>query len=904
MRLFRLTLFLLVAVGVGFLLSSHFPIQGGSLGSTTSRKVVTKAASGSHASSPVTVAERNHGETPLSVSPVTRTVPVAPTPLDRPSEEELRRFPTAKVTLSAEVPGPGPGQNTRVRILATDFKYPNIRTEEIVDQATGQVLTREEMVADHVLVTLRDGEDPAALLDALNLAEASLEAVSLDPAVPLYRLQLPSATLEAVPTVLAALDKAPGSVVSAEPDFIRQGLLVPNDPKYLDGTLWGLNQGNDADIDAPEAWDLRTSALNITVAVIDTGIRYTHQDLAANVWTNPGETAGDGVDNDANGYVDDVRGIDAYNRDGDPMDDQGHGTHCAGTIGATGNNGVGLTGVAWGVRLMALKFLSSTGSGSDSDAVICIDYARLKGAKVLSCSWGGGGAGASLQAAIERARTAGILMVAAAGNEANNNDLNPSYPASYPHDNIVSVAATTSADGLASFSNFGATSVDLGAPGSGIYSTVSTSDSAYATYSGTSMATPHVSGVLALMAAQYPTESHTSLISRLLNGTDPIPALTGKARSGRLNLAKALTSTNAPPVVRPANDNFASAAALTGTSWTRTGTTVNATAETGEPSHAGQAPGFSVWYLWTAPSSGAATISTEGSGFDTVLAVYTGSSVGALTPVAANDDPASGGTSAAVSFQAVAGTVYRIAVDGKGGASGSLSLAGNVVGVSVVNDAFANGTVVSGNSFAVAGSNVGATREAQEPNHASVSGGKSVWWSWTAPASGRLVLATAGSGYDTVLAVYTGSQVSQLRAVASNDDVSSSDMSSRVSFSVRAGTVYRIAVDGYQGAAGAIRLAGTFTAKTQLTAPADVRGSLNAAGVVQASWAPVSGAYVYEVTVRSSNRTYAVSRTPGTSTQIRTRIPSNEAVFLNVRAFDGDMDPGLPSADSQIIRTR
>ncbi|NBT90471.1 MAG: peptidase S8, partial [Verrucomicrobia bacterium] len=192
------------------------------------------------------------------------------------------------------------------------------------------------MVADHVLVTLRDGEDPTALLDALNLAEASLEAVSPDPAVPLYRLQLPSATLEALPTVLAALDKAPGSVVSAEPDFIRQGLLVPNDPKYLDGTLWGLNQGNDADIDAPEAWDVRTSALNITVAVIDTGIRYTHQDLAANVWTNPGEVAGDRIDNDGNGYVDDVRGIDAYNRDGDPMDDEGHGTHCAGTIGATG----------------------------------------------------------------------------------------------------------------------------------------------------------------------------------------------------------------------------------------------------------------------------------------------------------------------------------------------------------------------------------------------------------------------------------------------------------------------------------------------------------------------------------------------------------------------------------------
>lgn len=838
---------------------------------------------------------------PHPEKPVTRTVPLVPSPLDRPTEEELQRFSGAKVIQSAEVLGPGAGQITRVRILKTDFKYPNLRTEEIIDETTGQVLGREEMVADHVLVTLQQGEDPAALLANLNLTEATLEAVSPDPTVPLYRLQLPSASLEAVPSALAALDKTTGGVISAEPDFIRQGLLAPNDPKFVDGTLWGLNQANDVDIDAPEAWDIRSSALGITVAVIDTGIRYTHQDLAANAWTNPGETPGDRIDNDGNGYVDDVRGIDAYNRDGDPMDDQGHGTHCAGTIGATGNNGIGLTGVAWGVRLMALKFLSSTGSGTDSDAVICIDYARLKGAKILSCSWGGGGAGASLQAAIERARTAGILMVAAAGNETNNNDLNPSYPASYPHDNIVSVASTTSTDALSSFSNYGATSVDLGAPGSSIYSTVSSSDTAYATYSGTSMATPHVSGALALLAARYPTDSYTGLISRLLNGTDPISALTGKARAGRLNLAKALVSTNAPPVVRPANDNLASAAGVTGTSWTRTGSSVNATAETGEPSHAGQAPGFSIWYTWTAPASGAATIATAGSSFDTVLAVYTGSAVSALTPVAANDNPANGGTAAAVSFQAVAGAVYRIAVDGKGGTSGNVSLAGNVAGVTAANDAFASAAVVR-NSFAVTGSNFGATREAMEPNHGGVSGGKSVWWSWTAPASGRLVVATAGSSYDTVLAVYTGSRVEQLLQEAANDDVSPSDMTSRVTISVLAGTIYRIAVDGYQGAAGSIRLTGTFTKKTALAAPTNVSGSLKSNGNFKATWAPVAGAAMYEVTVKTAIRTYTIVRSPDTSVALQMRIPDNVVVGLTVRAFDADMDPGLLSADRPVSR--
>lgn len=903
MRLRWLLPILLLPVLGGVFLSQVSFRSGEQGAEATENSGVSSKDSGHEAK---TVAERNREKQvsmPVAPEPaVTRTIPVRPSPLEKASDEELRRFPGAKVLDAVEVAGPGPGQVTRVRILETDFKYPHLRTEEIVDETTGQVLGREEMVADHVLVTLQQGEDPAALLANLNLTDATIEAVSPDPAVPLFRLQLPTASLEAVPSALASLDKNTGGVVSAEPDFIRQGLLVPNDPKYLDGTLWGLNQANDVDIDAPEAWDIRSAATGITVAVIDTGIRYTHQDLAANAWANPGETAGDGIDNDANGYVDDVRGIDAYNRDGDPMDDQGHGTHCAGTIGATGNNGIGLTGVAWGVRLMALKFLSSTGSGTDSDAVTCIDYARLKGAKILSCSWGGGGAGASLQAAIERARTAGILMVAAAGNETNNNDLNPSYPASYPHDNIISVASTTSTDALSSFSNFGATSVDLGAPGSSIYSTVSTSDSAYATYSGTSMATPHVSGALALLAAQYPTDTHTGLISRLLNGTDSIPSLTGKARAGRLNLAKALISTNAPPVVRPANDNFAASSGVTGTSWTRTGSSANATAEAGEPSHAGQAPGFSIWYSWTAPASGAATISTVGSGFDTVLAVYTGGSVGALTQVAANDNPAAGGTAAAVSFQAVAGTVYRIAVDGKGGTSGSVTLAGNLAGATVANDAFASATVVS-NSFTVTGSNVGATREALEPNHGGVSGGKSVWWSWTAPANGRLVVATAGSSYDTVLAVYTGSRVDQLRQVVANDDVSRSDMTSRVTISVRAGTTYRIAVDGYQGAAGSIRLAGTFTAKTILAAPANVNGSLNSSGVFRASWTPVTGAAMYEVTVKSATRTYATARTSSTSALLRLRIPATEAAVVAVRVFDADMDPGLSSADQPVTRT-
>src|SRR5439155_9028487 len=288
------------------------------------------------------------------------------------------------------------------------------------------------------------------------------------------------------------------------------------------------------------------------VAVIDTGIRYTHEDLASNMWRNPGETgldangndkATNGIDDDGDGYVDDVYGINAITGSGDPGDDYFHGTHCAGTIGGVGNNGVGVAGVAWHVKLMACKFISSEGWGYISDAIECIDYARHKGARIMSNSWGSwGGYTQALRDAIAAARDAGIIFVAAAGNNyGNDNDVSPFYPASYDLDNIVAVAATDSADGLADFSNFGRTSVDLGAPGVGIYSCLNYSDSAYGYCSGTSMATPHVAGAFALLKAQFPTKTYAELIRRMFDTVDPLPALNDRSvTGGRLNLAKAL----------------------------------------------------------------------------------------------------------------------------------------------------------------------------------------------------------------------------------------------------------------------------------------------------------------------------------------------------------------------------
>ena len=261
----------------------------------------------------------------------------------------------------------------------------------------------------------------------------------------------------------------------AEPNWILRSLATPNDPRFTDGDLWGLHQANDVDIDAPEAWNVTTGSANIVVGVVDTGVAWQHPDLAANIWTNPDEIAGNGVDDDANGKVDDVRGWDFLNGDNDPYDDNEHGTHVAGTIGAVGNNGVGVVGVNWNVKIMPLKFLGADGNGTTSAAVEAIIYARDEGAKVVNNSWGGGPFSQPLQDAF--ANSPNVLFVNAAGNGGaegvgDNNDSVPTYPCNNPVANIICVAAIDKTDALASFSNFGATQVDIGAPGVEILSTV------------------------------------------------------------------------------------------------------------------------------------------------------------------------------------------------------------------------------------------------------------------------------------------------------------------------------------------------------------------------------------------------------------------------------------------------
>ncbi len=348
------------------------------------------------------------------------------------------------------------------------------------------------------------------------------------------------------------LYKANPLIEFAEPDYrftINQTQTFPNDPSF--NQLWGLhNTGQsggtaNADINAPEAWTLRTNASTVVVGVVDSGIDYNHPDLTANMWTNPGEIPNNGIDDDNNGYIDDVYGINAFTNSGNPMDDHNHGTHVAGTIGAVGNNNIGVTGVAWNVKLMALKFLSADGSGSAADAIECINYSLTKGVHILNNSWGGGGFSQSLFNAINSAKDQGVIFVAAASNEGSNNDQSVSYPSGFNLPNIVAVAATDRNDLLATYSNYGYRSVHLGAPGSSILST--TPNNNYSTFSGTSMATPQVSGALALLKAQFPALTYQELIRRLLLATDPLPALEPTTfTGGRLNLYRALTSAQRP----------------------------------------------------------------------------------------------------------------------------------------------------------------------------------------------------------------------------------------------------------------------------------------------------------------------------------------------------------------------
>lgn len=335
-------------------------------------------------------------------------------------------------------------------------------------------------------------------------------------------------------------------IVAVQPNFLYYLQLTPNDAQFANSGLYGL-----ARIAAPTAWDLTTGSSAVVVANIDTGMRMTHEDLAANIWVNSGEIAANNVDDDGNGFIDDVNGWDFFFNDSNPADEHGHGTHTGGTIGAVGNNLVGVVGVNWNVKIMPIKIYNNTGNGSTSAMLInAYNYVRMMkergvNIRVTNNSYGGCDEACAYDQATKDALDAlgdaGVLNVFAAGNNGTNNDVQPFYPASYTSSHIISVANSNSTDGRNAGSCFGVNSVDLAAPGSGIFSTMIGSNSAYGNMTGTSMASPHVAGAAALLFAHNPALSVSSAKATLLNTVDPVAAWSGFVRTGgRLNVNSAL----------------------------------------------------------------------------------------------------------------------------------------------------------------------------------------------------------------------------------------------------------------------------------------------------------------------------------------------------------------------------
>jgi hypothetical protein len=490
-----------------------------------------------------------------------------PAPLIQLSYDELQRFPQGVVIDYKVDPIPNTTTTKQTRIIKSDTDLGFIRTEEIVDPTSGELIQRAEMIANSILVKIKIEYTPSQLLSKNPTLLKSYRQLMADE--PVYEIILHSHDTSSLPRGLDFMKTLEGEILEySEPNPIKILSKEPNDPDF--NNLWGLFQ-----ISAPRAWDTRseTTPYPIVVAVVDTGVDYTHEDLKDNMWKNPNEVPGNGLDDDKNGYIDDVHGIHARlglgkSGNGNPMDTDGHGTHVAGTIAAVGNNNIGVVGVAWNLikttsiptpkrsgGIMAVKALSSSG-GTDADIAVCISYALKQGADIINLSLGGFGESRTFRDSIARAKGKGVILVCAAGNDGLDIDRPENFtrPACYEDDNIVSVGASNDSDQPADFSNFGKVNVDIFAPGDEIYSTWPKSflPPHYRFESGTSMATPHVSGCLALLKAQYPSEGYKGWISRLFGKADKNLSYTDLCKTGaRVNLYQSINNITVRPTPTP-----------------------------------------------------------------------------------------------------------------------------------------------------------------------------------------------------------------------------------------------------------------------------------------------------------------------------------------------------------------
>jgi subtilisin family serine protease len=557
-----------------------------------------------------------------------------------------------------------------------------------------------------------------------------------------------------------------------ELDHVNQPLAKVTDSAFVGGTLWGLeNYGQDngkadADIDVEQAWDITSGSPETVVAVIDTGVRVTHNDLINQIWTNEDEIPNNGIDDDKDGYVDNHKGVDFYNNDGDPNDVHGHGTHCSGTIAASANDENPHAGVAFNATILPCKVGDS---GMPNSAIIAaVQFCVAQGVNIANCSYGGYFPSQAAYDAYAAAGTEGMIFLAAAGNDANNNDSLPMFPSSFDLECIVSVAATDRNDEITGFSNYGETAVDLGAPGSEIFSCTATNDQSYDSWAGTSMAAPHVSGVVALMRSLRPDWTVLQIREKLLASVDPINSLDGKTvTGGRLNAAKAVANMGTfgtPDGIMEVSINPPSGSMLMAND------KISIVVEVIDGEKVENA-----MVTMLMQDGNTAFFSNDGEFPDTVEGdnLYT-----SYFKV-----PEKQGKLKMTLF---------VSSDGKDDAIRVIQY--NVADVPE-NDDFLLAEKISEQSAIVEAFNIYATLERDEPRHSGLSMHfASLWWKWTAEVSGTVFVDTAGSDVDTNIAVYRGNEIGELLLVSRNQNYTTEERDKGIYFNAVSGKTYKFCI--------------------------------------------------------------------------------------------------------------
>lgn len=599
---------------------------------------------------------------------------------------------------------------------------------------------------------------------------------------------------DSVAHAIARLQRT-GRYEFVEPDYVlHPDITTPTDPYFplqwaLSNTAQKPSYTFGDDIRALAAWDVIHDAPDVVIALVDSGVRADHEDIAPNLWQNASPTFGDvhGAS-----FVDGVRGSNIN-------DENGHGTHVAGIICASANNGVATAGVVWRTQLMVLKNSGADGLSLISDSAACIDYAVAHGAKIINCSWGGLSYSKTLYTALKAARDAGVIVVCAAGNDGVDNDISAHYPSNYLLDNMVAVGNSTGADAPNASSNYG-NLVELFAPGTEILSLNYASTTGTISYTGTSMAAPHVTGALALLKQHFPNDTYRDSINRLLNGiTYKSDFVARAATNGRLNIENALAASNHPYNYSAHTPSIITGSLISIRSSNQYSGPVYVPGD--DPVHVANGTN-ALWWVWFPPAAGNYVIDTAGSDYDTGLDVYTGDLPGngvapssTLTPLVANDDDGPNKTSR-VRFTAVTGDKFFVSTTTARGSTGYTQL-----NISLVpeNDNFADAKALTGASDQDWADNRVATLETGEPAILGQTGTASLWYKWTAPRTGKFQVSAYSASFDPLLAIYTGTAVDHLTLVTADDDTDPSaglaNEDSRCTLTTTAGTTYYFQVE-------------------------------------------------------------------------------------------------------------